>query len=288
MNSFFTTSAATIAPRNLFVTFALCLFTALLPTNASPIFDGISGAPCTSAEQCKGSRTCYYIPLDSLASFGPCNGRDECFCAPIDISDLICSSDDDCSVPGEVCAGFDQLKVSGCLSLETVEKYPQLFRTDNDADLKVSDEAVAQSPDDSHTPLGNSEGIQGVALVEELEPSSSPKSENACIALKHLEHLSSDQLLFPTHVPASVLCDSHGNCATPGHVISFEGRFMMMKSYCASVGCQTTIELVNSPKYVPKLRIPSQSNTLLFTPFAARYASRIEEKILRVALRIGL
>ncbi|KAI0563328.1 hypothetical protein FGB62_42g31 [Gracilaria domingensis] len=301
-------------------------------TTASPVSPGISGSPCLTASQCQGTRTCYYVPLDSLSSFGPCDSRDECFCAPVDITDLICQSDDDCVEEGEVCATFPGLSVSGCIALETVNKYPQLTRTGDvmdgnvdaeisslpsdepfddldvtptgepfggldakptgepfdDLDAEPTDEPVMRPPAEDAPPFSESEGIQGVGASSELEPSVSPQSETSCIGVHHLQHMSAAQLMYDNHVRAKVLCDEHGSCATAGHMVRFDGRAMMMKSYCMLVECESTVELVNSPKYARKVSVPSRSPRLHFTAFAARYGSRAEEMLLRAAVRVGL
>ncbi|PXF41900.1 hypothetical protein BWQ96_08352 [Gracilariopsis chorda] len=301
---------------------------------ASTTSRGLSGDECTTTANCKGSRICYYLPLDSPSSFGPCDMRDSCYCGTQDITDLICSSAADCSVPGEVCATFAGLRISGCLSLAAVEKHPELSLAEpslaeddfvpdilplpedqlpdmqtpgDDFDPTISPQPEAQpletegADDDFDLDISpppeepveipqfsESEGIQGVAGIEEFEPSASPKSESSCIAVQHLQHVPSEQLLFSTHVRARVLCDRHQNCATPGHVVQFDGRPMMMKSYCTLVTCKPSVRLVNSPKYERRARIPSRSSRLVFTALAARFESDIEEKLLSIAVRIGL
>lgn len=321
---------------SLFLVLSPCVFFSL--ATASTVSRGLNGDECTTAANCKASRTCHYLPLDSPSSFGPCDRRDPCYCGPQDITDLICSSDADCPVPGEVCANFVGFGASGCVSLAAVKKHPELSLAEQhfvpnvlpapedepadvpppadddnpfipphteqlpfetDAPLDDLEMHIWPSPEETDQPeqpeqsqqvsqFPESEGIQGVAGTDGSDPSPSPESQAACIALHHLQHLPVERLVFPTHVRARVLCDPHQNCATPGHVVQFDGRPMMMKSYCTLVTCTTSVRLVNSPKYERRVRISSRSSRLVFTAFAARYESGVEERLLSAAVRMGL
>lgn len=110
-----------------------------------------------------------------------------------------------------------------------------------------------------------------------------------CIASHTLRHLHPHQLLYGNHQLASVLCDPHFNCATPGHIVYYQTHHMMMKSYCNRfTTCHPRVMYVNSPRYSRALRIPSNSSHLHFSAFAARHASIFEEFVLSVAIKLGL
>lgn len=114
------------------------------------------------------------------------------------------------------------------------------------------------------------------------------KRKKVCIAVHSLKHLSREDLVYEQDVSAIVLCDDKNSCATPGHIVHYKGRAMMMKTYCEDVGCTETVMKVNSPKYQKALRVASNSQHLSFTSFAARYETRFEESMLRTAVHMGL
>lgn len=115
-----------------------------------------------------------------------------------------------------------------------------------------------------------------------------PTEDPICVDAKLLSHLTADQLVFPKHRRTSVLCDSFGSCATPGHVVVHNGRPMMMKSYCAVAGCTRTVKLVNSPRLSRGIRVPTLTKNLDFTALAARYESRAEETVLKALVHMGV
>lgn len=112
--------------------------------------------------------------------------------------------------------------------------------------------------------------------------------EGGCIASHHIVHLHQDELVYPKDRFARVLCDDNNNCATPGHIVQVKGSAMMMKSYCKIAGCTREVMRVNSPRYSRGRVVASLSNDLVFTSFAARYETLVEERILCAAVRIGL
>lgn len=109
-----------------------------------------------------------------------------------------------------------------------------------------------------------------------------------CIGVNALAHLPQQELVFDAHPTAPVLCDLNGSCATPGHVVVWNGSAMMMKSYCRDVGCVRNIMQVNSPTFRRARRIDSQTKGLLFTALAAKYETMVEEHLLRTVVRAGL
>lgn len=111
-----------------------------------------------------------------------------------------------------------------------------------------------------------------------------------CIASVHLQDVARDSLVFERHVPARVLCDEFGSCATAGHMVLFRNTAMTMSTYCEIIhnGCTVQQMTVNSPVFQKRLRIPSRTKSLYFTAFAAAYKSRIEEHVLKTLIHIGL
>lgn len=113
--------------------------------------------------------------------------------------------------------------------------------------------------------------------------------EYVCVDASALDHLRREELVYAEHVMARVLCDAQGACATPGHVVRFNGRAMMMRSYCAAVGgCARDVMLVNSPRYRRGLMVGTKTQGLEFTAFAARFETRVEEHVLATAVHLGL
>lgn len=122
------------------------------------------------------------------------------------------------------------------------------------------------------------------------QPPASPAQNNPdiCVDAALLDHLPRSQLVFREHRYASVMCDGDGSCATPGHIVVHRRKPMTMRRYCAVVGgCKYRNKLVNSPKIRPGLRVASRTEELHFTPFAARYETKLEELVLRAVIHMG-
>lgn len=108
-----------------------------------------------------------------------------------------------------------------------------------------------------------------------------------CIDAKALSAFAMSELIYEDgHKRAAVLCDSQENCATPGHVVVHHGRAVMMRTYCESVGCRKRVIEVNSPKMKYGLRVKSKSEHLQYTTLAARFETRMEERVLAVVARV--
>lgn len=141
--------------------------------------------------------------------------------------------------------------------------------------------AHSHSPSPSVAPHDNS-----------MEMGSAPRDGDGgdgCIDAKALTHIPQSQLVYGAHVRRGVLCDAFGSCATPGHMVVLHGKAMSMRRYCVSVGgCARRVMEVNSPRYSGSLRLPSRTMGVQYTAFAARYESGFEEKVLRLAIHIGL
>ena len=107
-----------------------------------------------------------------------------------------------------------------------------------------------------------------------------------CIGMHHLQHLDQSSLVYNRHRLARVLCDVNNSCATPGHMVRFNGSPMMMQTYCTRAVCTRQVMKVNSPRYRRGVRVQSHTEGLVFTAFAARYESKLEEHFLRMLIRI--
>ena len=109
-----------------------------------------------------------------------------------------------------------------------------------------------------------------------------------CIDAEALSHLQAHELVFEKHQLAHVLCDDTGSCATPGHIVVYNDKSMMMRTYCDIVSCRSEVKRVNSPSWRKGMRIASKSEGLEYTTFAARWGTRAEEHVLNAAIRVGL
>lgn len=127
--------------------------------------------------------------------------------------------------------------------------------------------------------------------ITEAIITSSEEASDVCIDKQLLEHLSSEEMVFDTHRNGKVLCDNNSSCATPGHIVEWNGKAMMMSNYCnlfVNGGCIGKNMLVNSPRYKKALKVNTYTKGLTFTVFAARYETKTEEKLLTTMVRIGL
>lgn len=155
----------------------------------------------------------------------------------------------------------------------------------------VTPEADPSAPADLPAPQSTTLPSATNTPSIEVEP-----DDPVCIAASALSHLPPSDLVFPVHRQATVLCDTHGSCATAGHMIDFHGSPMMMSTYCrrfASTPCTHRVMLVNSPRICThnirtrRLRIASKTPGLQFTALAARYASTFEEVLVSIVLHLG-
>lgn len=118
-------------------------------------------------------------------------------------------------------------------------------------------------------------------------PISTASSAPVCVDARALKHMDSDELVYKVHVWAKVLCDASDSCATPGHIVIFNGTAMMMKTYCYIANCAESEMFVNSPKYRCGFVFGSNTGGLHFTAFAARYQTLAEEAIIASAVHFG-
>ena len=97
-------------------------------------------------------------------------------------------------------------------------------------------------------------------------------------------------MIYKHHQRGSVLCDHNGSCATPGHVVSWNGEPMMMKKYRATilgVECNRRVMWVNSIIFRRKVVVPSRTAGFKYTALAARYESSMKELMLRAVIKPG-
>lgn len=120
--------------------------------------------------------------------------------------------------------------------------------------------------------------------------SNSTTEEEVCIDSEHLSHVPRTELVFSRDRRAWVLCDGYGSCATSSHVVVYQGETMLMRSYCARVDvkCGWEIKMVNSPRMRRRVRVRGPTSGLEFTALAARWGSVVEERVLRLLVRVGM
>lgn len=173
---------------------------------------------------------------------------------------------------------------------------------------RVSDEGVGSSTQPTSSPSTSPSGSSSLSPVFSLSPTPSKPSaqlssdgetapsptmtmeaeSEVCVEVGALSHLRPSELVYNRPRRAVVLCDKFGSCATPGHVIMWQGSAMLMHTYCKShTECVRAIKHVNSPRMKRLVRIPSHTKGLLYTPLAARFVSRLEESLLRGLIRFG-
>ena len=245
---------------------------------------GLTGDYCFDDEDCYEPRKCVIPTQSSLdpSLLDPCTEKFGCYCLPSIEDSIRCEGDLDCGESGEVCARFPdgiQYCVSPAYLLERNDLVP-VGDTTNE-----SDTGPAESEDDLQ---GTREPPSFTDPNEaSLFPTITPEAAS-CISIHSLRHLEREELVFGRDRMETVLCDRRNSCATAGHMVRFKGRGMMMRSYCGIVRCDRRRMFVNSPKYRRGLLVPSRSEGLVFTAFAARFATRVEEHILTAAVHLGL
>lgn len=199
----------------------------------------------------------------------PCSQTStECVCLEFNTlrSGIVCENSNICPL-GQRCAPSNVFKGTRCHSC-----------------LATNATSVFPDQDDENCFSKNSKTPNGIP-----SPSPSPETQTpACIAVDLLTHLSRNELVFRDHIRAAVLCDAGGSCATPGHMVQYDGVYMMMRSYCAILegGCRETVKFVNSPHMMSGIRLPSNSAGLKFTALSARYETTVEERALSFLFRV--
>ncbi|CDF34136.1 unnamed protein product [Chondrus crispus] len=283
---------------------------------------GLTLDACKADTDCFDSRLCYKI---SATGFDLCRSRDTaCFCRPPTFT--TCKTLRDC-INGEVCAKTDLANPAICVSKEAEKEYSNINEatefpsgpnrpprnprpshggagrrsvSPSPSAMDVVTPSLEPSPDLEAAESPDLSPEPSVAATDEGFPSRSPTPspgfplvgqgdpESVCIDANALKHVAPRELIFESHRWARVLCDEYGSCATAGHMVKSEGKAMMMGTFCRYVGCVEKAMMVNSPKYRRGASIRSKTKGLVYTAFAARYQSRVEELIIAAAVRWGL
>lgn len=298
-----------------------------LSTYRRPTYEGYTFDPCAYHEDCISTNVTDRLCIRGDFT-GPCSGGNPCFCFPELLQ--ICKTCEDClEFPKETCANnYDAKKTDdnfcvstyviwegtleeiGCDSFPSYDPTPYYLPSptpvtnDDDPGGLVPESSDAPEADPVDPPGGSPIPSKAADSDEDNSggggdrPSGNEGSSDddsrrpplICVDADALKHLHPSQLVYPEHRLASVLCDQHGNCATPGHMVVYQGTPMMMRLYCDNVpsGCSRRVKHVNSPRFQKGMRIPSKSSSLQFTSLAARWETHLEHYFLSMALRIVL
>ncbi|CAN8069391.1 unnamed protein product [Agarophyton chilense] len=263
--------------------------------------------PCRMNSDCAMNRTCRVFKLDIgkailqifgkgfdlgnlISSITPtCKSDDNyCLCLPSSDNVFKCMNTSTCLL-NEVCTSEQY-----CVSKEQQEYFGEARKCISNSACRSNQECAKFVLDAAGFCLAKMDkALIGNSTSNPDSNSTNPNNDNSpfeevCVAAKFLTHIPANGLLYKNHVSARVLCDSFESCATPGHIVRYRGKAMMMKSYCTLVGnCSTKIMAVNSPRYRLALDVPSSTANMSFTAFAARHGTKAEEYILGAVVRIG-
>lgn len=223
--------------------------------------DGLTFSRCRETSDCNGDRICYrYLPEVDGDEAVECGNEEVCFCWPPKGIVQRCASSATCT--DEICA-------------EAVDSDPKLiFCVSKKAEQELDFLKEVEEPS-TPSPFPTSAGTLP------------PPEEEPCIDVRALRHMTPDELVYTNHATAKVLCDSKDSCATAAHIVIFEKKAIMMKTYCDIVGCVEKRMDVNSPRYKRGLLVESGTTGLKFTAFAARYGTVVEEAIISYVVRLG-
>lgn len=264
----------------------------------SAIPNRLTLAPCRSNIHCAPPRLCRASPFTPLK---PCSAKSSrkarCRCIPPFLpscnSTLLCP-------PDELCATDSAATI--CVTAVVVHRNPRWTQIDSchtDDDCESGTVCALgralKLPVCAPQYLVESGALTAVDAMQGSEsPEPSPEAGQkvvgggVCVDAGLLGHLEKKDVVFEEDVWAEVLCDSWGSCATGGHLVVVEGKAMMMRRYCARVNCERRIMRVNSPRWSTGVRVASRTKHLVFTAFAARFETKVEEIVLQNLVRIGL
>lgn len=287
--------------------------------------EGKSYYPCTSNSECVNPRQCALS--DGPENNSACKPGQSCVCSPpfpqLCVDSTVCDNGEVCTktegislcIAADVVAAVGELNPVG--GVQGITPFPTPTNSPSPS-AKSSNEVASPSPksstESSKSPTPSTSSITpspskspgasttvspspsssvGSSPTPSKTPTSSPSPSRSpsavCIDVRMLDHLPRNTLVFEEHRLAVVLCDDTGSCATPGHIVMWRGKAMMMRTYCGIVkGCKEQEMLVNSPKYRRQMRVNSKTAGLVYTAFAARYETNTEEHVLRLAVRLGL
>lgn len=259
---------------------------------------GQTGDRCDDDSDCADARTCVRgggddnsTCADNNILCGPdrtrCDGNYPygCYCD----QHKQCTCTDDCE-PSEFCCGVDNVGRI-CVSRSIVQNSTKLdpIPCGDEPVPGFGQSYVLQAPG---PPRSGDTGTGSASSSPTGDPSSTSSGSptgDVCVDVRALQAFAHHELVFAEHVRSAVLCDLSDSCATPGHMVQYHGSPMTMRKYCSIVGtCSRRVLLVNSPKFRKRLRIPSNTDDLYFTPLAARYGTQVEEVFLGIVIRLGL
>lgn len=261
----------------------------------TPIPSGSSyrliGDPCLTSDDCEYPRQCYHHLDTPLASPSPgsqtrCDKSGgklrNCICnSAFGTEGRNCTTTADCKDNREICTLYEDQVPGGKIQRVCMSRLA--FDADTDSGMQQRIEfgppqSIQPSPSPSNTPE-----------IDE-SPEAKPTDEPApCIDVKLLKNYRQSDLVYRKHLRSAVLCDEHGSCATPGHMVVYDNTPMSMKSYCAKhARCSKRTAWVNNPRMMKTgIRVWSETTGLEMTVFSARYESWAEETILRQIIRLG-
>lgn len=236
------------------------------------------GEECLDSSQCVSPRICTSVDTNS-----ECTSSDQkCICySP---SNVACTTSNDC-LPGDRCT-----VVTGevwCVSCSFDSLIQNAVDAGNCNSVGTGGSSGAGNGADNG---GSGSGNPPPGTGGSPGSGAGTSGEVKCISVDALSDLDRESLVFTADRRAAVLCDQFDNCATPGHMVMYRARPMMMKTYCLEtiIKCVYRVKLVNSPRMKLGIRILSRSNHLQFTALAAAKETIFEEMILRTVIEAGI
>lgn len=266
------------------------------PSNTTVTSGGLTMDACRDNTDCEqpaiGTRICRH----SYERNGECGGRQACICTRD--QELRCESSTQCE-DGEICAVIKDTVVyhPACRSragvmADAFQLYEEVVEVVELPSVEPDEEdEVDVSPVESDSTAPSVIAPSASREPDDLDDDND--EEGVCIDAQLLAHLHPHELIYAQARPARVLCDAHGTCATPGHVVLYNAVGMLMRTYCARhasphARCVWRRRLVNSPRMRVGLRVASRSPRLQFSALAARFETDFEEMVLARLVHAGV
>lgn len=249
---------------------------------------GYAGEACLSDTDCAAGRFCHHITeFPNNATDHCANNRRNCICK-IRIDKLeSCTSSMNCTY-NEVCTMYEDTfpAFGSCVSARLVDDGGLQGRVELGERPTGPPESVSPVPSPSD-PNGE-KPCEGENCDNESPSPTAGDRDAVCIDIKLLSSFKRSQLVYQEDIRASVLCDATGSCATPGHMTTFRGVAMSMRTYCREHGpCSRRTAWVNSPRMSVGIRVETRTSGLHMTAFAARYETWLEEAVLKRVIHLG-
>lgn len=271
----------------------------------------LNGDDCRFDTNCFGDRKCLAGAAGNcLQNDVLCDGREACdtpgdricYC----YKETLCQCSDNCR-DGEVCIRLRGDNICVSPTVAKLSQWMEEVPCNNATGGPIIDVPLPETPDPEAVPTASLTPSSSLSATASASPAGggglmevtttpgsddggapAPAEDPVCVDATALRHLPREELVFENHAFAKVLCDQQGSCATSGHIVSFHGQIMMMQTYCDVVGCEKQVMEVNSPRRRRRLRVPSKTNGLEYTAFAARFSTRTEEVLLKGLIRLGM